>query len=108
MPVRVLGPRLRRIVNDVDPLVGRVELIGRRAHLRITPEECVAGCAGVAEVAAVARGIGRRTLHGLFLAGRIVADKLGRDRLRRCLVLRVVGDERRQEPRRAKGLAAVG
>src|SRR5438128_10665346 len=37
-----LSTRLAGVVNDVDVLVIRVQLVSRRAHLGRAPEECVA------------------------------------------------------------------
>ena len=42
-PVAALGAGLRRVVDDVHPLVRRVELVGGRANLRVAPEEREAG-----------------------------------------------------------------
>src|SRR4029453_770079 len=47
--------RLRRVVDHVDPLVRLVELVCRRAHLRVAAEERVSRRAVGVEVAAVTR-----------------------------------------------------
>ena len=78
---RVLGARLRRVVDDVDVLMRRIELVGRRSLLRVAAEERVARLTVVGEVAAVARD----ALVGGFLAFaeyRVVRPRLRLDRLR--------------------------
>src|SRR4029079_15372110 len=88
---RVLGARLRCVVDHVDVLMRRVELVGRRPLLRVAAEERVARRAVVREVAAVARDA---LLGGLLLFSeqRIVGPRLRRYRLRLGLVLRVGAD----------------
>ena len=71
-PVGSLRVRLRRVVDDVHPLMRRVELVGRRANLRVAAEERVAGRAGVVEVAAVSS----RARAGL--AAWLIAGSTGR------------------------------
>ena len=104
---RSLRARLRRVIDDVDPLVRGVELIGRRAHLRVPSEERVARQAVGIEVTAIA---GPPAGGNVVLAEqRIVALRLGpRDRLRVGDVLRIGRGEGRNQLRRRKRLSAVG
>src|SRR5205814_469117 len=102
------GSVLRRVVDDVDPLVCTVELVGGRADLGVTTEEGEAGLAVVGEVAAIA-GRAAGSVAALVLEARVVGLRL-RDRASGRLpdVLRVRRRERLDEGRRGERLAAVG
>ena len=69
---RGLRARLRGVVDDVNPLARPVELVGRRANLRVTPEEREAGSARIGEVAAVTCSRGAGFGSSLVLEARIV------------------------------------
>src|SRR5205823_10164418 len=99
------SPRLTRIVDDVHVLMGRVILVGSRAHLGIASEEGVARHAGAGEVAAVTGDVAwRRRL----ILERIVLTYDHRRSGWATDILRVVRGELRHYAWCREGLAAVG